>query len=182
MNIRLKSLVTALALATAIPAIADNDDHGNRHGPNVGLVKQALASAEQYRYVQAAIDAGYVPATGCVSSGSHGAMGVHYVDVAALDGIPDPTHPEALVYEPTRWGNLRLVAAEYIVLADLWHADNPTAPPTLMGQAMGYVGVPNRYVLPAFYELHVWAFQDNPSGIFADHNPDVTCRYYDPES
>ena len=29
--------------------------------------------------------------------------------------------------------------------------------------------------LPAFYELHVWAWKDNPTGTFADMNPTVSC-------
>jgi hypothetical protein len=31
------------------------------------------------------------------------------------------------------------------------------------------------YRLPAFYELHVWAWKDNRSGTFADWNPAVAC-------
>ena len=29
---------------------------------------------------------------------------------------------------------------------------------------------------PAFYELHVWAWRDNPSGVFVDWNPRVSCE------
>jgi hypothetical protein len=34
---------------------------------------------------------------------------------------------------------------------------------------------PNRYELPAFYALHAWIWQENPSGVFESFNPDVTC-------
>ena len=44
-----------------------------------------------------------------------------------------------------------------------------------MGQHFQYVGTPNRYRLPAFYELHVWAWEKNESGSFADWNDAVTC-------
>ena len=30
--------------------------------------------------------------------------------------------------------------------------------------------------LPAFYELHVWAWRDNPKGVFADWNTRVSCE------
>jgi hypothetical protein len=40
------------------------------------------------------------------------------------------------------------------------------------------VGSPNRYGIPAFYELHIWAWKDNPRGTFADFNPNVTCDEY----
>ena len=71
-------------------------------------------------------------------------------------------------------GRLRLLGVEYIVMAAAWHA-NHTDPPTLGGQVFHYNASPNRYALPAFYELHVWAWRDNPSGTFADWNERVTC-------
>jgi hypothetical protein len=54
--------------------------------------------------------------------------------------------------------------------------NNPNAgPPALEGNLLNFVNEPNRYGLPAFYELHVWAFQDNPNGSFADWNSRVVC-------
>ncbi len=41
---------------------------------------------------------------------------------------------------------------------------------------MNLVGTPNRYGLPSFFELHVWAFEDNPDGSFADFNIRVSCE------
>ncbi len=49
-----------------------------------------------------------------------------------------------------------------------------------MGQHFHFVGTPNRYRLPAFYELHVWAWRDNPGGDFVDWNPDVSCSEFQP--
>jgi len=46
----------------------------------------------------------------------------------------------------------------------------------LEGQAFQFVGSPNRYNLPAFFELHVWAWQDNPKGAFVDWNNQVSCE------
>ena len=101
-------------------------------------------------------------------------MGVHYVNGPLVqDGQLDANRPEALMYE-SRDGRLRLLGVEYIVMAEAWHATH-TEPPTLGGQVFHYVGSPNRYALPAFYELHVWAWRDNPSGMFADWNARVTC-------
>jgi len=42
---------------------------------------------------------------------------------------------------------------------------------------LNYVGEPNRFGLPAFYELHVWAWEHNPMGSFADWNTHVTCDH-----
>jgi hypothetical protein len=84
--------------------------------------------------------------------------------------------PEILIYEQ-RNGRLQLVGVEFIVIAADWHNTNE-GPPMLMGQHFHYVGSPNRYGLPAFYELHVWAWKENPNGMFADFNPRVSCEEY----
>ena len=66
------------------------------------------------------------------------------------------------------------MGVEYVVIAVGWNAAHQ-APPVLMGQLFNYIGAPNRYGIPAFYELHVWAWRSNPSGVFADWNPRVSC-------
>jgi hypothetical protein len=92
------------------------------------------------------------------------------------DGEIDASHPEALIYEAKN-GKLQLVGVEYVVIAEAWDAANEM-PPTLMGQVFQYVGAPNRYRLPGFYELHVWAWKQNPLGMFTDWNPRVSCEDY----
>lgn len=146
-----------------------------------GLVRTVRMATAAFRDVNAATAQGYEVFLGCVSSPHEGAMGVHYVNGGLVgDGVLDSTRPEALVYEP-RGAGLRLVAVEYVVLADAWHASNEL-PPVLEGQVFNYVGSPNRYGLPPFYELHVWAWKVNPSGTFADHSPRVSCEAYSPTS
>ena len=39
------------------------------------------------------------------------------------------------------------------------------------------MSAPNRFGLPAFFELHVWAWRDNPNGAFVDWNNKVTCEH-----
>jgi hypothetical protein len=128
---------------------------------------------------EVAIGAGYIPKTFCVSGPNQGAMGVHFVNPTLVtDGALDPERPEALVYE-SKNGRLRLVAAEFIVFADAWHAHHPQ-PPALFGQLLNYVEAPNRFGNPNFYELHVWAWEDNPFGTFVDWNPKVSCADHAP--
>ena len=95
-------------------------------------------------------------------------MGIHYVNG---DLIKDPTldlaKPEAVMYEPQADGSLALVAVEYIT---------HIGPVALEGQLFSFVNAPNRYGLDPFYELHVWAWRANPTGTFADMNPDVSCE------
>lgn len=88
----------------------------------------------------------------------------------------DATLPEVVMYE-WRNGAPRLVGVEYVVLADDGTAGNAT-PPVLGGQLFHYTGAPNRYGIPAFYSLHVWAWRHNSAGLFADWNPRVSCAGY----
>ncbi len=67
------------------------------------------------------------------------------------------------------------MGVEYIVLAAAWDAANKT-PPVLMGQTFHFNSSPNRYGIPAFYALHVWAWKHNPHGMFVDWNPKVSCE------
>ncbi|HEX2339612.1 MAG TPA: hypothetical protein VHI98_03955 [Vicinamibacterales bacterium] len=38
---------------------------------------------------------------------------------------------------------------------------------------------PTRYGPDSFYELHVWAWKNNPRGTFAEWNPNVSCAEFD---
>ena len=161
-------LITSLSMAAAAAALLNADN----------IVDVVRASTAQYRDPSAASDAGWQSAQSCVSGPQEGAMGVHFINGPLVgDGGLDATAPEALVYEPLRNGRMRLVAVEFIVPADLWNANHAT-PPVLLGQHFHLVNGPNRYGPGAFYELHVWAWQHNPSGMFADWNPTVTCDEY----
>jgi hypothetical protein len=118
---------------------------------------------------------GYALQFGCVSGSDTGAMGMHFVNFPlVLDGELDPTRPEIILYEPTSNGRLKLTGADFLVLADAWHA-NHAGPPELMGQLFHLFESPNRFGLPAFYTLHVWAWKDNPSGTFVNWHPQVSC-------
>jgi hypothetical protein len=101
-------------------------------------------------------------------SGPDGGMGYHYANTGLLDGTVNPAEPEALLYEPQKNGQLRLVGVEYIVPAAAW--PHPT-PPELYGQQFPYI--------PKFdvYGLHVWVWQHNPNGMFTPYNPAVSCAY-----
>src|SRR5678816_3654922 len=42
-------------------------------------------------------------------------------------------------------------------------------------QIFHYFGAPNRFGLPPFYTLHVWAWKESPTGTFVNWNKDVRC-------
>src|SRR4051812_3111695 len=145
------------------------------HSAPAKLVEVVRNATAQYTDVNAAVAANYQPLFGCVSGPDRGAMGVHYINLSLVgDSEIDETKPEALIYEPSARG-LRLVGVEFIVDAAAWLAHH-NAPPALEGQAFQFVNSPNRYGLPAFFELHVWAWRDNPNGAFVDWNNKVTCE------
>jgi hypothetical protein len=72
------------------------------------------------------------------------------------------------------------LGADYLLIADAWNAKHP-GPPELMGQFFHLFESPNRFGLPAFYTLHVWAWKDNPNGTFTNWNPDVSCDAFNPK-
>jgi hypothetical protein len=153
---------------------APGQEQHKAHSDDSDLVQVVRDATRSFQDVGNATAAGYARFLGCVSGPQEGAMGVHYVNGALVqDGQLDANRPEALMYE-VKNGRLHLLGVEYIVMADAWHATH-TEPPTLRGQVFHYVGSPNRYALPAFYELHVWAWRDNPAGTFADWNTHVVC-------
>jgi hypothetical protein len=47
-----------------------------------------------------------------------------------------------------------------------------------MGQLFHLFDAPNRFELPAFYTLHVWAWKDNPNGAFVNWHPNVSCESF----
>jgi hypothetical protein len=158
-------------LVVGAPAIAADQQQAPAK-----LVQVVRDATRPFLDVNAAVAAGYGPFLGCVSGPDHGAMGIHYVNGPLVgDGEIDASKPEALIYEPVN-GKMRLVGVEYIVDAASWLANHNNAP-VLEGQSFQLVGTPNRYAIPApFFELHVWAWRNNPGGAFVDWNNHVTCE------
>jgi hypothetical protein len=176
-----RALTVLITAASLLPAYAaatkeSGDDHsGHSQASSATLVQLVRQATQPFLNVNAATAAGYQPYLGCISGQDHGAMGVHYVNGNLVgDGELDASKPEVLVYEPSSKG-LTLVAVEFVVIAADWLAHHST-PPVLEGQTFLLIDSPNRFGLPAHYELHVWAWRDNPNGAFVDWNNAVTCE------
>ncbi len=161
------ALWPALTLLAPLVALA-----GDGATPLIDKVRDATA---RYIDINEAFSDKFVVGTPCVSGPDTGAMGVHLVRPDRIQNLVlDAENPQALIYEPTANGAMRLVGVEFIVLAQNWPAGSV---PALEGNLLNYIDSPNRYGLPAFWEIHVWAWEQNPKGSYADWNTHVTCAH-----
>ena len=178
------SIVVTLALAGVSPAPALAQGAGERHGPEhkSALVNAVRESTARFHDVPAAEAEGYYLMFGCVSGPDGGAMGMHFVNLPlAGDSVLDPARPEIVIYEPTASGKLRLIGADFLVFKEVWEGAHPGTTPQVMGQLMHLIEAPNRYGLPAFYTLHVWAWKESPTGTFVNWHSKVSCDAYNPQ-
>jgi len=170
------AFLLSVAPASAQSSLRAETSAHSGHGGNTtddSLAAKVREATAVYRDINKALAAGYAQFGGCVSGPEVGAMGVHFVNGALVDGKLEVEHPEALIYE-IKNGVARLVGVEFITPAPVWDAQNQDLP-LLAGHHLQYFGSPNRYRLPALYELHVWAWRDNPNGAYVDWNPRVSC-------
>jgi len=155
-----------------------HDSTPDQKGKTGAFVKVVRDATERFRDVAAAEAEGYFLQFGCVSGSDSGAMGLHFVKGSLVgDDVLDPTRPEILIYEPTPNGRLRLIGADFLVFAETWHKTHVETP-ELGGQLLHLFESPNRFGLPAFYTLHVWAWKDNPNGAFVNWHPNVSCENF----
>jgi hypothetical protein len=144
----------------------------SRPGELVRIVREATW---RFRDPAVAEAEGYKLMFGCVTGPDSGAMGLHYVKMSLVgDGELDPANPEIVIYEPLPNGRLKITGADFLVLAADWDAKH-AAPPELEGQLLHLFESPNRFGLPAFYTLHVWAWKNNPTGMFVNWHANVSC-------
>jgi hypothetical protein len=163
----------ALALSALVLACT-GDDPTTPTDPVEELLGEIQSATEVFQDVGAAVQAGYGPVSPCVV-GPSGAMGIHYLNPALLDGEVVPTAPELLLYEPTGSG-MRLVGVEYMVPAPDWDPRHD-APPQILGNAFAdHRAEEDRHGIPfPHYDLHVWAWEANPDGAFLPYNVNVSC-------
>lgn len=152
----LRPAVTTLAITSAVAALAA--------APATAQTKSSLADVRQatvqFHDTSLLSDAGYEPFLGCFDS-SAGGMGQHFANLNAVDGVVDPLHPEALVYE-VRPDGYRFVGVEYVVPGNLPKPESPF--PGAEFTMHPDLGV---------WKLHAWIWRGNPDGVFADYNPNV---------
>ena len=129
-------------------------------------VASVRAATNRFRVAENAIRAGYPAVDHCVANPPAGGMGYHFQKDSLNDAKLEVEKPEILVYEKRVDGSFKLNGVEYIVPIDAWKNDEA---PTIMGQKL------KRAPKLGIWYLHVWIWEPNPSGIFADWHPRVKC-------
>jgi hypothetical protein len=156
-------------------------------------LQQLRSQLDNYRSVSWATAHGYVPASGCEAHPTLGAMGYHYARPDLL-GLTAPVNgrvngtgtytgtepPAILLYIPDGHGGLKLAGIELLVFAAAWQAGHHE-PPKYRGREFNYMADnPNTpqdeaHGFMPHYDLHIWLFEHNPSGLYAQWNPSLSC-------
>jgi hypothetical protein len=156
-------------VAAAVPAYSSEE----KNGRDVALIRQATA---RYHDLDVALADGYEILFDCTlnpQDPAQGGMGIHYINSnLAGDDILELSQPEVLMYEPQANGQMKLLGVEYIIFEEQW---GQAEAPEFLGQTLKRKTAVGVHEVPPFYEVHAWVWKHNPSGMFADWNPDVTC-------
>ena len=175
-NPRLMTSISRLSLAVisicALTACSTAQSPAKASDPRSSDVARDLervrAVTAPFKDIAAAQAAGWPTSNPpCLASPSAGGMGHHYVNRAHVDDKVEVERPEILLYAPDGNGKQKLVAVEYIIPYRIRPRD--ADPPTIFGQPL------RRSDELSLWYLHVWAWEENSNGLFADWNPKVKC-------
>jgi hypothetical protein len=196
----LAGLGLGLGMVAAVAAVRPT-----RTGSSEPTLEAVRAATVRFKDVNVALKEGYVrdPANMCDAAemmgmpAKLGVMGIHFFrpDLLGITAPPSPrvngngTHtdflkPAILIYEPEENGSLELVAVENLVFIKSWEAAGNTAPPSFQGVAYNKMAddpktpIDEAHNFEPHYDRHVWIYRDNPNGVFAQFNPNVTCKYH----
>lgn len=178
----------AIALALAAPASADVP----RTQPDQAL-QQLARQLEPFKDVAYARGQGYIQTSPCEQRPGLGAMGHHFVRPDLLGLGPrvngrvngtgtytDTDPPAILLYIPDEHGELQLVGIEMLVFKAAWDAEN-SHPPMFRGREYNLMAdnpdtpQDEAHGFMPHYDLHIWLFENNPSGLYAQWNPALSC-------
>lgn len=179
-----RALVTAILLPFPVQfAAAQGPAASTSQASLTPELTRVRAALDKYRDPVMAVHDGYMSLLGCIEypQGSAegtmqyrpGGMGVHFLNPQAVGPKLDPAKPQVLIYEPSG-DKLKLVAAEWFVPAAL----APNGPPTIFGKTLEGPMEGHKPLMPTelhHYDLHVWLWKDNPSGVFSPTNPALKC-------
>lgn len=199
-------LLTASVAAFASQLTQDTAariDASSKAATGEPTLAEIRAATTQFQDIEVALAAGYVPTDSCETAemmgmpAEMGAMGVHYVrpDLLGISGPPNPrvdgsgTHtdflsPSVLIYVPTESGTMELVAVENLVFEKAWTEAGNDGPPTFHGMPWEHMvddpatKLDEAHNFEPHYDHHVWLYRENPNGVFAQYNPNVSCAHF----
>jgi hypothetical protein len=197
--------ITVLGLGVAASAVASTRAPARAPRaaePDLAAVRKAT---DRFRDVKVALAEGYVrdPMNMCDAAemmgkpAKLGVMGIHFFrpDLLGITAPPNPrvngngthtdfTKPSILIYEPQADSSLQLVAVENLVFIKAWQQAGNVAPPSYQGVAYDTMvddpvtAIDEAHNFEPHYDRHVWIYRDNPNGVFAQFNPNATCKYH----
>ena len=168
--------VLGITVAVLLLLLISGAEAHKHKAPVMELTPELLKSRDslvKYKDPFVAVRDGYFSTVGCVQY-PDGDMGVHFLNVQLMGPKPDPAKPPILMYEPGSDGKLQLVAVEWLIPL----ATGIKARPTLFGQDFEGPMAGHEPLMPDglhHYDLHVWLYKKNPSGLFHHANPEVDC-------
>lgn len=168
----------SIALAALAPARAVD---GPAPDPKDRKAMLDLAAAyrvtAKYEDERAAIADGYTRTDDCMANPrGPGAMGYHYTN-HSLWGSTDPTKPTALIYgaEKGPGGGRKLYAVEWMVSDPDQNLATKAGRPTMFGLPFDGPMPGHSPGMPIHFDLHMWAYKDNPAGPFHNWNTAIKC-------
>jgi hypothetical protein len=150
------------------------DEHGDHaaassaseEAEDLSTLRQVIVGFED---ISVARTAGYdEQITTCWYHSTRGGQGYHFGRTELIDGTVTLTEPELVMYAPRADGTYEFLGVEYIVPISAWSGAEP---PTLLGRQF------MRNEQLQLYVLHVWLGKENPEGLYADWNPNVSCEH-----
>lgn len=167
-----KMVVCSVALAATVVAAAPS---GADVSADEAALQQIRKLSGRHHSATIAEKDGFVATDACVAVPGLGGMGYHYVNPGRLDATLDVDKPEVLLYTSGPGGTRRLTGVEYVVV----DADQDLATtgdrPSLAGRPFDGPMPGHEPGMPVHYDLHVWAWADNPNGAFSAWNPAISC-------
>ena len=168
-----RSILIAIIISLLAPVAAFAGSSTLRESQLNRQLTAVRAATAKYHNVEAAEADGYIPASTCEELPGQGAMGVHYLNPGlAQDLTSTLEQPEILLYVPDQNGQLKLAGVEYFQAAA---GRTVGQAPEILGMKFDGPMPGHSPEMPEHFDLHVWLWDKNPSGLFAAWNPALSC-------
>lgn len=180
-TMRRAGTLAAITMVAALGGGASAQAHDTSESGGGGHLTQAQRTVvreatHQFKDVDAAFAAGYLPTETCSELPGVGGMGYHFMNpVLAADARIDPTQPEVLLYKQDSKGRFRLIGVEWFQADADQNLTTDADRPTLFGHPFDGPMAGHEEGMPVHFDLHAWVYATNPTGELSAWNPNITC-------